>query len=173
MKTTSFKTALDALASGHTVKIEGFVRLVAHNKDGSLAWDTGRIKNKITRAGVTALVKLGGNLTPPAAFAYLAVGSGSGAEANTSTALGTEFATIGLSRAAATVSKQTTNFTDDTLRFVKVWTVSGGSGTINEIGIFNATPSGGDMLARKLTGAKTVESGMTVSGTYDIIFTIT
>jgi hypothetical protein len=73
-----------------------------------------------------------------------------------------------LGRAAATVTRETTTVTNDTLQLVKVWTATG-SKTIEEIGIFNAS-SGGTMLGRALTTTKTIAVDETLTGTYQVKF---
>lgn len=150
----------------------GYLRVVIRDKKGKILKDTGLVENKMTRAGVAAMNALLGGISPPAAFTYLAAGSGTTAESNTLTALTTELTTNGMGRASATMTRQTTTFANDTLQFVKAWSVSGAN-TLNEIGAFNATPSGGDMLCRKLTGAFTLANGMTVTATYLVVTTIT
>lgn len=110
------------------------------------------VKNKMTNTSLAVITGLVGNTGAQTAFTYLAVGTSSSAVSAGSTALGAELSTLGLSRAAATVSRTTTSQTNDTLSFAKTFTVSGGSTTVQEIGIFNASSSG-VMLARALTGA--------------------
>ena len=80
---------------------------------------------------------LGGGLTATA-FTVIAVGSGNTAFTSTSGKLNTEITTVGLSRATATVTQEDTTFTDDTLQFVKAFTVTGDA-TVKEIGVTNNT----------------------------------
>jgi len=123
----------------------------------------------ITNAGLAPLSGLTGNTGAYAAFTYLALGSGNTAFAATQTALVTEFSTIGLSRASATVSQTTTTQTNDTLKLTHSWSVTG-SGTIKEAGVFNDA-SAGTMLARKvLSSSQAVSNGSTYVYTYSIIF---
>lgn len=152
----------------NSIKIIGQVRLVHRDVDGNVLSDTGFIKNIITNDGKAAVAGLVGNTGTITAFTYLAVGSGTTAEAATQTALVTEISTSGLGRAAATVSRSTTTVTNDTLQFDKTWTASG-SVTVEEIGIFNAASSG-LMLGRKLSGSKTLANGETLAATYKVIF---
>lgn len=146
----------------------GKVKLVCYRPDGSIKWvEEGY--NKMTYAGLAVISGLLGNVGSQTAFTYLAVGSGTAAEANNLTALDSEITNHGLERASATVTRVTTNQTNDTLRLTKTWTASGGSSdTIQEIGIFNDA-SAGVMLCRKLTGAKTVASGESLAATYDFV----
>lgn len=150
------------------INIIGKVRLQAFNADGTPKWDTGFMRNKITNASLAAIAGLMGNTGSQVAFTYLAVGSGTTAEAATLTALTTEITNHGLARAAATVSRVTTTQTNDTLQLAYTWTASGGSSdTVQEIGIFN-DPTTGVMLGRKLTGAKTIASGESLTATYQV-----
>jgi hypothetical protein len=147
---------------------KGYVTLKCFKKDGSLKWEY-KGYNKMTNASLAVISGLLGNTGSQVAFTYLAVGSGTTAESNSLTALTTEITNHGLARASATVARATTTQTNDTLRLTKTWTASGGSSdTIQEIGIFNDA-SAGVMLARKLTGAKTVASGETLAATYDFV----
>ncbi len=151
-----------------SVKIIGRVRLVAHDAQGRLKFDTGFRRNIITSAGKAEVANLVGNVSSPTAFTYLAVGTSTTAESAAQTALIAEVSTSGLARASATMSRVTTTTTNDTLRFVKSWSVSG-TVTVEEIGIFNASSSG-TMLGRKLTTSKAVVNGDTLTATYDVIF---
>jgi len=152
-----------------TIKLEGRIRLQCFKADGSVKWDTGFIKNTITKAGMAQLALLAGDAAA-VPFTYLAVGSNSTAVSADDTALGTEITNHGLERAAATVSRVTTTNTNDTLQLYKVWTASGGSSdTVKEVGIFNAA-SGPTILGHALTGDKAVASGETLTGTYQVKF---
>lgn len=152
-----------------TLKVKGQVRLVLRNSDGSLIEDTGFQDNIITNAGLAAMAGLVGNTGAIAAFTYLAVGTDATAASASQTALQAELATLGLARAAATVSRSTTTQTNDTLQLDYTWTASGTT-AVEEIGIFNAA-STGIMLGRKVTGTKNVANGVTLAATYKIIFT--
>jgi len=151
----------------NSIKLVGMVRLVHRDKDGKVISDTGFIKNVITNAGKALIALLAGDASA-VPFTYLAVGSGTTAEAATQTALVTEIAASGLARAAATVSRSTTNVTNDTLQLDKTWTASG-SVTVEEIGIFNDATTG-TMLGRKLTTSKALANGETLAATYKVIF---
>lgn len=153
----------------NTIKVSGEIRLQCFRKDGSLKWDTGFIKNVITKAGMAQLALLAGDAAA-VPFTYLAVGSDATAVTADDTALTTEITNHGLERAAATVSRVTTTNTNDTLQLAKTWTASGGSSdTIREVGIFNAA-SGPTILGHALTGDKAVASGETLAATYKVKF---
>lgn len=148
-------------------KIAGQVKLDCHKPDGSLKWTTGWISNGITNAGKAQIALLAGDATATP-FTYLAVGTSSTAFAAAQTALQGEITDSGLARAAATVSRTTTTVTNDTVQLAKTWTVSG-TKTIEEVGIFNDATTG-TMLGRALTSTKSVVSGETVTGTYQVKF---
>ena len=151
----------------NSIKLVGQVRLVHRDKNGKVISDTGFIKNVITNAGKALIASLAGDAAA-VPFTYLAVGSGTTAEAASQTALVTEITTSGLGRASATVSRSTTTVTNDTLQLDKTWTASGAV-TVEEIGIFNDA-SAGTMLGRKLTGSKTLANGETLAATYKVSF---
>jgi hypothetical protein len=115
---------------------------------------------------------LAGNVGTKTAFANVATGTGSTAFAASQPALVAENTLYGSVRTVAdTVAQATTTVTNDTLRFTKVWTISGGTVTVRELGVFNATPTGGTMLARSvLTANKSIATGETYTLTYNIIF---
>lgn len=150
-----------------SIKIYGRVRLQCHDADGNLKWDTGFIDNLVTSAGKAQIALLVGDASATP-FTFLAVGSSTTAPAVGQTTLGTEITTNGLERAAATISRVTTTVTNDTFQAVKAWT-STGSHTVEEIGVFNASSSG-TMLARALTGTRTVVSGEILTATYKVTF---
>lgn len=151
-----------------TIGIKGQVRLQCLDKDGNLKWDTGFMRNTITNAGLAVMAGLVGNVDSQTAFTYLAVGTSSTAESAAHTALQAETTTNGLERAAATVTRETTTQTNDTLQLTKTWTASG-TVVVEEVGAFNDA-SAGTMLGRKLTTTKTVNSGEQLIGTYQFIF---
>jgi len=150
-----------------TLKIKGLIRIECHDKFGNLKWDTGWIQNGITSAGKAQLALLAGDAAA-VPFTYLALGDTATAFAVGQTTLANEITTSGLARAAATVSRVTTNVTNDTLNLTYTWTASG-SKTVEEIGIFNAN-SAGTMLGRALTGTKTFVNTDSYTATYKVIF---
>ncbi|MCK9597901.1 MAG: hypothetical protein M0R06_02600 [Sphaerochaeta sp.] len=124
----------------------------------------------ITNAALAVISGLVGNVDTQTAFTYVANGSGSTAAAASQTALVSENAnTYGFGRAAATVTRQTTTQTNDTVQFYKLWTATG-SVTVREVGVFNASSSG-TMLARTVLAAdKSISSGETFALTYKVAF---
>ncbi len=151
-----------------SIKVKGYVRLQVKNKNGDVLSDTGFIQNVITYTGLAAFAGLVGNTGGVSAFTYLALGTDATAASQSQTALIAEIVDTGLARHIATVSRSTTNQTNDTLQFDYTWTATG-SKTINEIGVFNAA-SVGIMAARKVTGALAVVNTNTIVATYKIIF---
>ena len=105
---------------------------------------------------------------------YIACGTGTTAFAVTDTTLGAEITTAssGLVRVKPdTISRETTTTTNDTMRFVKAFTVAatGDGKVIGEWGIFNAS-SAGVMLARDVpSSTTTVATGDVLTWTFDVI----
>lgn len=96
-----------------------------------------------TNAGIAAIAKMISNVSPPDAFTYIATGSGSTAESSSSTALASENTAYGFQRAAATCSF----ISPASTKMTHVFTASGGTATLREVGAFNALIAG-DMLLR-------------------------
>lgn len=101
----------------------------------------------LTNAGKVAAAKLLNGVDSVPAFTYMAIGSGSTAEAATQTALVTEITANGGARAAATCSYVASN----TAKWEKEFTFTGNV-TIREFGVFSAL-SGGTMFVRHLLAA--------------------
>jgi len=127
--------------------------------------------------GLVQLCGLAGDSGTTAAFTVLATGQSDTAFAITDSALGDEIVagdSLGLKRVAATVTKEDTNITDDTLQLTTTFTVVGTT-TIKEVGVVNKTTkdaAGEEWLSRTvLTTPKDVVSGSSYTLTYKIIFT--
>lgn len=151
-----------------TLKTKGIVELTIKDVHGNVR-DHSIIENLTMNAALAVFSGLIGNTGSQTAFTYLALGTSSTAVAASQTTLGAEITDSGLARAAATVSRVTTNQTNDTLQLTYTWTASG-SKTIEEIGYFNAASSG-VMGGRALTTTKTMVNGEQMIATYKIIFT--
>jgi hypothetical protein len=110
----------------------------------------------ITNAGLTALAKLANGTDSVNAFTYLALGSGTGAEANDSTTLGSEISTNGGARAAATCTYES----DYKAQWQKTFSFTGNL-AINECGVFNddGDPAGTMLARHKFASTKNVEDG--------------
>lgn len=148
-----------------TQGIVGKVKLEIDRANGT--YEVFEFYNLVTSAGKAQLALLAGDASATP-FTFPAVGTSNTAPAVGQTALTAEITTLGLQRAAATVSRVTTNVTNDTLQLVKVWTATGAV-TVEEIGIFNAASSG-VMLGRALTGTKALSTNDTLTATYQVVF---
>lgn len=115
------------------------------------------------KAGVAGRIGASGS---PAAFTYIAIGTGTTAAAIGDTTLQTEITTGGGARAAATVSLVTTDTTNDTARAVVTFTFTAGF-AVTEAGLLNAA-SAGTLLNRQVFSAVNVVSGDTLQVTIDI-----
>lgn len=155
------------LMKGDNVRLEGIITRFIWDANGNLlskqVWH-----NVITNASLAVITGLVGNVDTQVAFTKLALGTGNTAAVATQTALVAEITDTGLARASATVSRQTTTQTNDTLRLYKQWTASGAK-TIAEVGIFN-DPTTGTMLGRQVIGPDTTENGTLYAIQYDIKF---
>ena len=118
----------------------------------------------LMNAGKAEIAKLLNGTDTPTAFTYMAIGSGSTAEAATQTTLVTEITTNGGQRAAATCS----SVANYTARWTKLFKFTGNV-TLREVGIFNGSSSG-DMLLRHVYPAdKTYVNGESVEIIVDAV----
>ena len=107
-------------------------------------------KNIITNAGIAEVIRLVFSGLTGTKFGYIAIGTGTTAEAATDTALQAEIA-----RKSATVTQTTTTVSGDTALLEATFSKADGlTGTANvsEAGVLNAS-SGGVLLARKVFSA--------------------
>lgn len=117
----------------------------------------------LTKTGLAEMANLGTDDSSPEYWAYLAIGTGTTAFANTQTALVTPSG----ARVAATVTRITTTHSNDTMRFTATFAITS-SITITEVAVFNAL-TGGEMLARTvLTTSHAVVDGQVYALIYDI-----
>lgn len=130
--------------------------------------DFRQISNLITNAGAAGVASRINGAGSEAAFTYIAVGTGATAANVADTTLQTELATSGLSRAAATASRVTTDVTNDTARNAVTFTVSGTAAVV-ESGVLNAG-SGGTLLNRQTFSALNVVNGdsLTITHNFDV-----
>ena len=127
-------------------------------------------KNIVTNVGLAAIVRLIGAGLTEDKFGYLAIGTGTTAEAATDTALQAE-----IKRKTATVSQTTTTITGDTCLFEATFSSAdtlSGSHNVSETGVFNAA-TGGILLARKVFSAVPVnwDAGDTLTIRYYVQMT--
>lgn len=127
-----------------------------------------KIANLIVNNGAAAVAaQISGAATFPV-FQYIAVGTGTATAAATDTALGAEILDSGLPRGTATVSRITTDVTNDTAQLVLSFTVTG-TKAVTESGVFNHIGTAtGTMLARQIFSAINVVSGDTLQVTWKI-----
>ncbi len=127
-----------------------------------------KIANYIVNGGAAAVAaQIGGAVTFPV-FQYIAVGLGTAAGAVTDTALISEILDSGLARGTATMSRVTTDVTNDTSQGVLSYSVSG-TKAVAESGLFNHIGTAtGTMLARQTFSAINVISGDTLQITWKI-----
>lgn len=124
------------------------------------------LSNLITNAGAAGVASRINGAGSEAAFTYIAVGTGTNAASASDTTLQTELAASGLSRAAATASRVTTDVTNDTAQLVLTYTVTG-TAAVTESGVFNASSSG-VLLCRQTFSAINVVNGDSLQVTWKI-----
>ena len=132
-------------------KIVGHVTVRVIRADGTIEEED--FHNLVVNAGKSVIAGLIGGLNT-SAFTYVAIGTGTTAEAVGDTALEHE-----VKRKQATASQTTTSVTNDTLNLdVTFSSADGLTGTtaVTEYGIFDAA-TGGNMLARVVKAAKNMD----------------
>lgn len=117
----------------------------------------------IVNAGLTEVAKLIVGADSPVKFDYIALGSGTTAEANDQTALTTEITTNGGARAAAAASYEA----DYKGKLVKTFSFTG-TLSVNEVGVFNDASAGDMLLRHKFSSTKAVENGDTLEVTVKV-----
>lgn len=127
-----------------------------------------RVANLITNAGAAAVAaQISGAATIPV-FQYVGVGLGTATATATATALTSEILDSGLARGTATVSRVTTDVTNDTAQLVLSFSVTG-TKAVTESGVFNHIGTAlGTMLAYQIFSAINVVSGDTLQITWKI-----
>lgn len=130
-------------------------------------WSSNRmVSNLITDAGAAGVASRINGAGAEAVFDYIAVGTGTTAADVTDTTLETELAASGLTRAAGTVSRVTTDVTNDSARVTKTFTVTG-TVAVTEAGLLNASSSG-VLLARQVFSSVGVVNGDSLAITWTI-----
>lgn len=122
------------------------------------------ISNLITNTGAAGVASRINGDGSEAAFTYIATGTGTTGANVTDTTLETELAASGLTRAAATASRVTTDVTNDTAQLLKSFSVTG-TVAVTESGVLNAASSG-VLLARQVFSAINVVNGDTLQITW-------
>lgn len=124
------------------------------------------IGNLITNAGFAGSAGRLMGSGSPAAFTYIAVGTGTTAAAAGDTALQTETSTSGLGRTSGTVSLVTTTQTNDTAQVTNTFSVTG-TVAVTESGVLNAA-STGTLLCHQVFSAINVANGDSLQVTWKI-----
>lgn len=147
------------------LKVKGKIDFKIIRKNGEVEeWTVNNLIVTVGKALISSRLISSSN----AAATFLALGTSSTAPSAGQTTLVAEITTLGLGRAAATVSQTTTTTTNDTSTLTYIWTASG-TVAVEEIGVFNAIASG-TMVGRALTTTKSLVSGDSIQATYNIIF---
>ena len=122
----------------------------------------------ITTIGIETMARMLGNVSPVAAFTYIATGTDRTAESSAHTQLISENTLYGAGRQAANVSF----IGPGTTQWDKLFSFSGAV-TINEVGIFNNASAGaGNMFSRSLIPVqRTFSSGEAVQITIQNVTT--
>jgi hypothetical protein len=145
--------AMMSIADEMTMK--GFVEAKLYDPETGDVHDVRHFKNLITTAGKTATAaRLTGNTV--LAVSHLAIGSGTTAPAVGQTALVTETARVAVSSGTNAANVAT---------FVATIPAGTGTGTVEEIGLFNANAAG-TMYARALTGSIGKPAGLALQFTW-------
>lgn len=145
--------------------VRGEVEIIITKKDGRVIHDIDH--NLIVDAGIALSAgRLFSNSYNPAT--YLAIGSGTTAAADSDTALEAEFVANGLERKTGSPAYATATITNDSVLFDATWYPTA-TGTVSEVGIFNAA-SAGDMVGRRVFTGRYVENGDSIRIRYKIIY---
>ncbi len=124
------------------------------------------LSNLITTVGSAGVAARINGSGAPAAFTYIAIGTGSTAANIADTTLANEITTAGGARANATASVVTTDTSGDTAQLVNTFAfTSGGTFAVVESGVLNASSSG-TLLARQVFTAINVVSGDSLQVTW-------
>lgn len=124
------------------------------------------LSNLITTVGVSGIAARINGAGSPAAFTYIALGTGDTAAADSDTELESEITTSGGARASASCSVVTTDTADDTAQLQNTFNfTTGASFAITESGVLNAD-TGGTLLARQVFSAINVASGDSLQVTW-------
>lgn len=117
----------------------------------------GSVHNLICTAGKNELLKVSSPKTV-SQFAYMGIGSSSTSPSAANTALGTQLARSGAI---------TPTYSSGTITFTHTFAAGTGTGTVEEVGLFDASSSG-NMLNRALTGTFVKGAGDALQMTIEI-----
>lgn len=124
------------------------------------------VSNLITNTGMAGVASRINGDGAEALFNYIAIGIGAVAADVTDTTLGSEITTNGGERGVATLSRTTTDVTNDTATFVLTYNFTGAF-AVTESGVLNAVSSG-VLLCRQVFTAINVASADSLQVTWDI-----
>ena len=144
------------------VKSLGTLTLELRDKDDKLL--TKHTRNLVVNVGLAHITSRLLDDTS-AIISHMAIGGGTSAATGANTALITERSRVALQ----SMTRVTTNATNDTVRHVAVFPAGSGTGTITEAGLFNAA-SAGSMFARTVFGVITKNIEDTLTITWDVRF---
>lgn len=145
------------------VTLEGRITLEI-TRDGKVV-ERRELRNTTTKAGFAAVAGLiNGVITN--FFEYIGLGTGTTAATSDDTALETELAASGLSRAAGSTSRVTTTVANDTAQVAVTFTVTG-TAAVTESGLFDSAAAG-VMLARQVFAAINVVNGDSLTVTWKV-----
>ena len=117
--------------------------------------------------GIALLVN---NILTDSVYKYVSWGIGATGAAVGDTAMQTASAPVNTTAATGTLSKATTNTTDDTYKVV-VTITAGGALAITEVGVFNqATVSGATMFMHGTFSAMNLSAGDSIEFTISTVF---
>lgn len=162
-KDSSF--AMDAVAAAALMAVNdgvmpmGMIKAQLVDKDNNPVGEPKIFRNLVVTTGLTYFASRGVG-TAAAAIGWIAIGSGTTAVSAGQTALVTETARVAVS--------SSTN-TGAVITVVATVPAGTGTGTVEEVGIFNAA-SVGTMVARALTGTITKPAGLGLQFTWTITF---
>jgi hypothetical protein len=156
---------MDSIAVKDKPTVVGKIHIKCVHADGRI--ETREVDNVVTAAGKAQVAFLI-NTATALPFTALAIGTGTATAATTDTTLGTELTSGGFERAAATLSRVTTDDANDTARLVVAWTSSSSGATVavTEVGAFNAMSSG-VMLGRQTYAPVNMVENDELEITYD------
>lgn len=148
------------------------IKVFDANGNVKYEYDTGWSDNGITNAGFAEVAALIGSGLGGTSFGYVAIGTGTTPFSPTQTALVTE-----IKRKTATVSRVTTNVTNDTTQWVATFSSAdglSGTSTVTESGVFNAS-SEGTMLCRQVFSGISLnwDAGDSIQVTWKVVVSST
>lgn len=125
------------------------------------------VSNLIVDSGAAAVAGLIIQVGSTSPFSYIAIGEGNTAATGGNTTLETEITTGGGARALASLSRVTTDISNDTAQLIKTFTFTSSFGVV-EAGVFDSAATSATMLCRQTFTAIPVVSTDSLEVTYKI-----